>query len=121
MTTQNIIIYKFNVLYHILEELGLDLNIKVTFAGTEDSLNECLKNLNIANPKNTFYWPKINKKILITDKINFVIQINGKTRDIISIEMDTKEDDIKNIILNPEVTQEMFAFPATPTSTEGGK
>jgi len=28
---------------------------------------------------------------------------------------------IKNIILNPEVTQAMFAFPATPTSTEGGK
>ena len=46
MTTQNLIIYKFNVLYHILEELGLDLNIKVTFADTENSLNECVKNLN---------------------------------------------------------------------------
>ena len=46
MTTQNLIIYKFNTLYHILEELGLDLNIKVTFAETENSLNECVKNLN---------------------------------------------------------------------------
>ena len=56
MTTQNLIIYKFNVLYHILEELGLDLNIKVTFADTENSLNECVKNLNnyliISNKKN---------------------------------------------------------------------
>ena len=56
MTTQNLIIYKFNILYHILEELSLDLNFKVTFADTENSLNECVKNLNnyliISNKKN---------------------------------------------------------------------
>ena len=28
---------------------------------------------------------------------------------------------IKNIVLNPEVTDAMFAFPATPASTEGDK
>ena len=44
---QNLIIYKFTSLYHILEELGSDLNIKVTFANTENSLNECLKNLTL--------------------------------------------------------------------------
>jgi hypothetical protein len=40
--TQNLIIYKFNTLYHILVELGLDLNFKITFADTKDSLNEKL-------------------------------------------------------------------------------
>ena len=45
MITHNLIIYKFNVLYHILEELSLDLNLKVTFANTENSLNKCVKNL----------------------------------------------------------------------------
>jgi hypothetical protein len=28
---------------------------------------------------------------------------------------------IKNIVLNPEVTQAMFAFPATTAPTEGDK
>ena len=71
MTTQNLIIYKFNVLYHILEELGLDLNIKVTFADTENSLNECVKNLNnyliISNQK----YANISKQfILVNTPIN---------------------------------------------------
>ncbi len=45
MNTQNLIIYKFNELYHILEELGLDLNFKITFVDNENSLNEKVKNL----------------------------------------------------------------------------
>ena len=40
MITQNLIIYKFNTLYHILEELDLDLNFKITFANTKDSLKD---------------------------------------------------------------------------------
>ena len=40
MTTQDLIIYKFNSLYHILEELGLDLNFKITFADSKNSLKD---------------------------------------------------------------------------------
>ena len=43
--TQNLIIYKFNSLYHILEEIGLDLNFNIIFSDSENSLNENLKNL----------------------------------------------------------------------------
>ena len=43
---QNLIIYKFISLYHILEELGLDLNFKIYFASSENSLNNEVKNLN---------------------------------------------------------------------------
>ena len=43
--------------------------------------SECLNNLNMTNPENTFYWPKINKKILITDMVNFVVQIVKKLGD----------------------------------------
>tara|TARA_B100000900_G_scaffold293207_1_gene251978 strand:+ start:256 stop:819 length:564 start_codon:yes stop_codon:yes gene_type:complete len=46
VSTQNLIIYKFNELYHILEELGVDLNFNITFADSENSLNEKVKNLN---------------------------------------------------------------------------
>ena len=42
MTTQNLIIYKFNTLYHILVELDLDLNFKITFADTKDFLDDKL-------------------------------------------------------------------------------
>ena len=40
MITQNLIIYKYSSLYYILEELGLELNIKVTFADNKNSLND---------------------------------------------------------------------------------
>jgi hypothetical protein len=38
--TQNLIIYKFNALYHILDELDLDINFKISFANTKDSLKD---------------------------------------------------------------------------------
>ena len=46
MSIQNLIIYKFKSLYHILEELSLDLNLKIISVNNENSLNEILKNLN---------------------------------------------------------------------------
>ena len=46
MSTQNLIIYKFVELYHILDELSLDLNLQITFIDTESSLKEKVKNLN---------------------------------------------------------------------------
>ncbi len=57
MSNQNLIIYKFNTLYHILEELTLDLNFNITFADSENSLNEKLRNHNtcviISNKKHS--------------------------------------------------------------------
>ena len=54
---QNLIIYKFNSLYHILEELSLDLNFNVISADNESSLNDILKKINnyliISNKKNS--------------------------------------------------------------------
>ena len=45
MTAQNLIIYKFVKLYHILEELGLDLNYKIMFEDNRDTLNDTIKKL----------------------------------------------------------------------------
>ena len=57
MITQNLIIYKFNSLYHILEELSLDLNFKITSVDTKDSLKGKVINHNnsliIANTKHS--------------------------------------------------------------------
>jgi len=46
VSTQNLIIYKFTLLYHILEELGLDLNFNITFVDNENSLKDKIKNFN---------------------------------------------------------------------------
>ena len=45
MSTQNLIIYKFNGLYQILNELGLDLNFNVIVADNKESLNEKTKKI----------------------------------------------------------------------------
>jgi len=42
---QNLIIYKFTSLYHILDELDSDLNFKIISVDSKISLNEKLKNL----------------------------------------------------------------------------
>ena len=45
MLTQNIIIYKFLELYHILKELCSDLNFNILYADDKNILNNKLKNL----------------------------------------------------------------------------
>jgi hypothetical protein len=46
VSTQNLIIYKFTSLYHIFDELCLDLNFKISFVDNEKSLNDNVKNHN---------------------------------------------------------------------------
>ena len=80
MRSQNLIIYKFTSLYHILEELSLDLNFKIIFADTDKSLNDKVKNFNnyliISNKKysdlgNQFVLNNTPIKILkLVEKIN---------------------------------------------------
>ena len=80
MSTQNLIIYKINSLYHIFEELGLDLNFKITLVDSEISLKEKLQNQNnhliISNKKyldigNQFVLDKLPINISkLTENIN---------------------------------------------------
>ena len=58
---------------------------------------ECLSKLKI---KDVHVWPSIDMKKLDNVKINMVIQINGKTRDVISVKKDEDEAEIKKISTN---------------------
>jgi hypothetical protein len=40
LSSQKLIIYKFTVLYQILEELGADLNFNIAFVDKDDFSNE---------------------------------------------------------------------------------
>ena len=58
-------------------------------------VSECLNNL---GEKETFIWPKIEKKYLKEDTTNIVIQINGKKRDLIKCKYNISEKDLIEII-----------------------
>jgi len=92
VSTQNLIIYKFISLYHILEELGLDINFKISFADNQKSLNNKVKNhsncLIISNKKylnldNQFVLENTPIKISkLVEKINIEflkIQFNNQS------------------------------------------
>ena len=49
-------------------------------------------------------WPVVAEKDLIEEKVNFVVQINGKKRAILNIKRDMIKNDIIEIIkINAEV------------------
>ena len=60
--------------------------------------NECLK---LIGEKN-FKWPSYDEKDIKEDIINFVIQINGKKRSLLSIKPDISEEDLMKIINKDE-------------------
>tara|TARA_B100000900_G_C20397903_1_gene641444 strand:+ start:255 stop:818 length:564 start_codon:yes stop_codon:yes gene_type:complete len=116
VTTQNLIIYKLTPLYHILEEVGLDLNIKVILADTENSLKEKVKNLNsyliISNKKhlnlgNQFVLNNTPINIFkLVEKINIELlktqfnsqsefKVKNYTIDLNSREMKTNSNNLK--------------------------
>jgi leucyl-tRNA synthetase len=57
---------------------------------------ECLENL---GSKNVNQWPKVEKKLLDTLELNIVIQINGKTRDVLKMKKDTPEKKITDLVI----------------------
>ena len=57
--------------------------------------NECLE---LFDCKSTEDWPEIDKKNMI-EEVKIAIQINGKTRDIISTKKDLLEKDVEKIFL----------------------
>ncbi len=69
--------------------------MKLMIPFTPHLAHECLLNLNCTEIDT---WPKINEKVLANVKINMVIQINGKTRDILKIEKNLTERDINKLI-----------------------
>ena len=77
--------------------------------------NECIS---LLKPSTKIEWPTINKDLLVEEKINFVIQINGKKRALITANRDISENDliklvntnveIKKYIKNQEFKKKIF-------------
>ena len=58
---------------------------------------ECLTNLNC---KNLNQWPKIDKNIIESTKVKMVVQINGKTRDVLDIKRNLDETKVNILVKN---------------------
>ena len=57
--------------------------------------NECLEIIGI---KDSIRWPNYDEKFVQDEKINIVIQINGKKRGLFNLKKDTKENEIMDLI-----------------------
>ena len=79
----------------LVESITKIMKLMVPF--TPHIAYECLTNLEC---KEINQWPKINKKIVESSNIKMVIQINGKTRDVLDIKRDLEEKDVNNLVNN---------------------
>ena len=116
MSIQNLIIYKFISLYHILEELASELNFKITFVDSESSLKDEIKNLDNYLILSHKKYSNIDNELLLIDfpinifklveKINIQflklqfnnqseVKINNYIIDLNSREMLTKNTKLK--------------------------
>jgi predicted transcriptional regulator len=112
VSIQNLIIYNFNSLYHILEEIGLDLNFNIISVDNENSLNDQVSNLNnylvISNKKhldisNQFVLDKTPINIFkLVEKINIEflkIQFSSQSEVVVNkyiIDLNSREMLINN-------------------------
>ena len=59
------------------------------------SLNECLE---LINSKNV-HWPNYDETLLVNEKINIVVQINGKKRGLIETKRNISEKEVLEKIM----------------------
>ena len=57
--------------------------------------SECLEDLNV---KESIHWPTSKPVNITSEKINFVIQVDGKKRAIMEVKKDIKEDDLIQVL-----------------------
>ena len=123
----NVAIAQFYEVYRFLNEslknnLGNEILInnlikimKLMVPFTPHLAHECLLELNC---KSTNIWPKTDKKTLENININMVIQVNGKTRDVLNIKKNSSEIEINEMtksspkinkyLLNKKITKTIF-------------
>tara|TARA_X000001036_G_scaffold143429_1_gene136256 strand:- start:412 stop:969 length:558 start_codon:yes stop_codon:yes gene_type:complete len=99
---QNLIIYKFTSLYHILEELSLDLNFNISFVDDVNSLNNKLKNNNnyliISNKK---YLDISNQFVIENTPINIFKLVEKINIEFLKLQFNSQSHvKVKNYIID---------------------
>ena len=68
--------------------------------------NECLSMINVNKNVN---WPSYDKKILVENEIEIVIQINGKKRGLLKVKRDIVEKDLLQVIFEDKKLNKYLA------------
>jgi hypothetical protein len=93
VSSQNLIIYKFNGLYQIFEELGLDLNFNIIFEDNEKSLSEKTKKIHnyliISNKK---YSDIHNQFVLDDTPINILKLIEKLNIEFLKLQFNSQSE-----------------------------
>ena len=102
-------------LWHSLRESLIDADTASRSQANADSMQtdtEGVRNdvdsraiIDVANSGESIFnqqWPKYNPKMIVEDKIEMVVQINGKVRDKIQVPADISEDEAKEKALASE-------------------
>ena len=102
MSGQNLIIYKFNELYQILEELSLDLNFNFISADNEKALNEKTKKIrNYLIISNKKYSDINNQFVLDYTPINIFKLIEKINIEFLKLQFNSQSEVIvKNYIID---------------------
>ena len=56
--------------------------------------SECLKMID----SNSYKWPEYDEKVIVEDKINFVVQVNGKKRGLIYLSNDKSKEEVLGLV-----------------------
>ena len=110
MSNQNLIIYKFSVLYQIFEELGLDLNFNIVFTDNQNFLKEKVNNSNnyliISNKKN----PDISNQFILNNvPINIFKLIENINIEFLKIQFNSQSKvKIKNYTIDLNSRKMLF-------------
>ncbi len=109
MSTQNLIIFKFVELYHILDEVSSDLNLKISFIDTESSLKEKVNNLsNYLVISNTKFSYINNQYVLDNLPINIFKLIEKINIEFLKIQFNSQSEvKVNNYIIDLN-SREMF-------------
>jgi len=67
--------------------------------------SECLEDL---KTNHNVKWPIVDKRFLVSDDVNIIIQINGKKRSIINCKKGISEESLRKIIDNDEKINKFF-------------
>ena len=94
---------------------NLSIYMKILIPIAPYLAHECLELLKV---KDIYEWPQTNKKLLKENKVKFIIQINGKTRNVIEVKKNldkkeairlTKKDQrIDKFLLNKVIEKTIF-------------
>ena len=108
----NVIIANFYEMYNFLiSELKFTIHRDLLISNYSKILNllnpfiphfssECLSEISKYSKILENKWPIAEERFIVNEKINFVIQINGKKKEVLLVENNLKEEDIFKMITN---------------------